>query len=426
MKAKIKTLKNGLRVLTVPMPNNNTVTVLTLVATGSKYEDKKINGVSHFLEHMFFKGTKKRPRPEDVSRELDGMGAQCNAFTGLEYTGYWAKGRAKDFEKILDIVSDIYLNSTLSKNEIEKERGVITDEINMYEDLPMRKVEENLFKLMYPNQPAGMTIAGPKRNIKRISRNDFIRYKTKHYVAKGTVVVVAGGIRSGSVERRVEEKFREISTNKKQGKKKTINKQNRSLIQIEYKKTDQTHLIFGVRSYQLGHKDLPVLNVLAILFGRGMSSRLFIRLRGEMGVGYYINADQDSLTDHGIFSVSTGVVPTRAEEVVSAIIEELSRIKNEDVSKEELRKAKDFLIGNIELGLETSSAYARYFGFQAVLGQDIQSPQEKIRAIKKVMVKDIQRVTKKVFIDDKLNLSLIGPHKQNFAEKLKKILILKK
>lgn len=215
MKFKKKTLKNGLRIITVPVKGNPSVTVLVMVSTGSNYETKEENGLSHFLEHMCFKGTPTRKTALDISLEVDSLGAENNAFTNNEYTGYYAKAEKKHFKKLLNIVSDIYLNPTIPTEELEKERGVILQEISMYEDLPQRKVQEVFDELLYGDTPAGRSILGPKENIKRFTREDFLKYKSKHYVAEGTVVVVAGDVSDKQVEEEVSKLFKSIPTSKK-------------------------------------------------------------------------------------------------------------------------------------------------------------------------------------------------------------------
>src|SRR6185503_7683697 len=194
MKFSKKVLKNGLRVVTIPMKDNPTVTVLVLVEAGSKYETKKVNGISHFLEHMCFKGTVKRPKAIDISKELDALGSQYNAFTAQEYTGYYAKSDARHFGRIFNVVSDIYLNSTFPDAEIQKEKGVIIEEINMYEDMPNRHVQDLLMKLLYGDTPAGWNVAGEKGNIMEMKRNDFVNYKKAHYLPEATVIIVAGRV----------------------------------------------------------------------------------------------------------------------------------------------------------------------------------------------------------------------------------------
>jgi predicted Zn-dependent peptidase len=214
MKFKKKVLPNGLKMIAVPMADNPTVTVLVLVETGSKYESKDKNGLSHFLEHMCFKGTATRPNTSDLSKELDGLGCQYNAFTGQEFTGYYAKGKAGDFSKLLDVVSDLYLNPLFKEEEIEKEKGVIVDEINMYDDMPMQKVGETWMKLLYGDTPAGWSIAGPRDVVRGMKREDFVAYRKAHYVASATTVVVSGNIDAVDAFKDIAKKFKGISDGK--------------------------------------------------------------------------------------------------------------------------------------------------------------------------------------------------------------------
>jgi predicted Zn-dependent peptidase len=421
MKPKIKQLKNGLTMIVVPMKDNPTVTVMTLVATGSKYETKENNGISHFLEHMCFKGTTQRPDGMDISRELDGLGAASNAFTGQEYTGYWAKGRAKHASRLLDVVADVYLNSTFPDAEMQKEKGVILDEINMYEDLPMRKVHNVLGQLLYGDQPAGWTILGPKENIKNMTREDFVRYHTEHYVAKATTIVIAGGVDPKKTFKEIEQQFAAVSTKKKHPKKKVIEKQSRPAVALEYKKTDQAHLVMAFRTVARKHKDARALSLLAGLLGAGMSSRLFERIREKMGVGYYVRAYHDTSTDHGALEIATGVTHERVYEVVEAILEECRRMITEPVSPAELKKIKEYTIGNMQMGIESSDELAQFYGFQQLLGNDVKTPQQIIKEIKALTAKDIQRVAKKYFTNERLNLAVIGPFKKadQFKKRLK-------
>ncbi|MFA6797568.1 MAG: pitrilysin family protein, partial [Candidatus Paceibacterota bacterium] len=247
MKYTKKVLKNGLRIITIPMKDNPTATVLVLVEAGSKYEKKENNGISHFLEHMCFKGTTNRPTSMDISKELDGIGSHYNAFTSQEHTGYYAKADYKNIDKILDVVSDMYLNPVFPEQEIEKEKGVIIEEINMYLDLPKAVVQDEFFKLLYGDQPAGWNIAGPKENVKNMKRSDFIDYRSKHYVASSTTVVVAGKIKEADVFKKVTKLFKNIGKWKKEGKEKVIESQKAPQATVYYKDTDQTHLIIGTR-----------------------------------------------------------------------------------------------------------------------------------------------------------------------------------
>jgi len=421
MKFKKKILKNGLRVITVPMKDNPTVTVLVLVEAGSKYETKRINGLSHFLEHMCFKGTIKRPKAIDISKELDALGSQYNAFTAQEYTGYYAKSDAKHFRQIFDIISDIYLNSTFPEAEMQKEKGVIIEEINMYEDMPNRHVQDLIMQLLYGNQPAGWNVAGEKKNILNMKRDDFIKYKKAHYLPKATTIVAAGKVNEKEIMKEVNKVFGKISSGKKSSKLKVKEIQKKPQVLVNFKKTDQTHFVLGVRSLNLFDKKNAVLSVLAGVLGGGMSSRLFQKLREEMGVGYYVRAYNDPYTDHGFFQVSAGVDNKRIYEVIEAVLEECEKLKKKKVSLEELNKVKECLVGNMKLSLESSDDIANFYGGQELLKKKIESSEEKANEIRKVTVNQIQTLANYIFKNAKLNLALIGP----FKDKSKFLKILK-
>ena len=421
MKAKKIILKNGLRVITVPMKESPTVTALVLVETGSKYETKEINGLSHFLEHMCFKGTIKRPTSRDISTELDTMGAQYNAFTGQEYTGYYAKSDTKHFKNIFDVVSDIYLNSTFPEAEMQKEKGVIIEEINMYEDQPMRHVQDLIMEVMYGDQPAGWSIAGPIENIKKMKRDDFVKYKKEQYVPKATTVIIAGGIKEKDMMNEVKKAFGSLKNDKKTGKIKTIEKQSAPQALIKHKVTDQTHFVLGFRSLNVFDKKSTILSVLAGVLGAGMSSRLFHKLREEMGVCYYVRANTDPYTDHGVFQISSGVDNKRVKEVITAILKECEKLKDQLISEKELAKVKEMFISGMKMGLEATDDIANFYGGQEVMVGKIESPEEKIKKIKTVTVKQVRDMARFVFQENKLNLALIGPFskKEEFMPLLK-------
>ncbi len=409
MKYKRKVLANGMRVITIHMKDTPTVTVLAMVEAGSKYEPKDINGISHFLEHMVFKGTAKRPSALSISKELDSIGSQYNAFTSEEYTGYYAKSAPKHVGALLDVVSDIYLNPAFDEKEMQKEKGVIIEEINMYKDLPHRHVQEIFMELMYGDQPAGWTITGPRENISKMKREDFVSYRGKHYVAEATTVIVAGNFDQKNVEKLIAEKFGPISNAKKHKKVKTADTQTEPKILLDVRKTDQAHLVLGVRGFKAGSKENPTVRMLNAVLGAGMSSRLFQKLREEMGVGYYVRSSYDTYTDHGIFSVSIGADVTRVEEVVKAIIVELKRFTTELVSKEELLKTQEYIIGMMLLGLESSDSIAEFYGYQEIMRQPLKMPNDLIKEIRKVTPEDICKMAKRIFITKNLNLAMIGP-----------------
>jgi predicted Zn-dependent peptidase len=417
------TLKNGLRVITIPMTDNPSVTVLVMVAAGSKYESKPENGISHFLEHMVFKGTSRRPKAADISRELDGIGAQHNAFTSQEYTGYYAKVDSRHAHLALDIVADLYNNPLFDPNEMEKEKGVIVEEIRMYEDMPQAKVGRLFMELVYGDQPAGWDIAGTEGNVRSFSRDILVAYRNAHYVAEATTVVISGNFDKKKILADIERSFSGISPLKKKDKAKVAEKQDGPQVKIGLKETDQTHIILGVRSFSLESPYRPALSVLSAILGKGMSSRLFDKLRNEMGVCYYVDADSDLYTDHGLFAVSAGVDNTRVDEAIKVILSELSRIVREKVSDAELIKVKDFIAGNTMLALETSDALANYAGGRETLEGKVETPEKSIAKIRAVTAEDVMDVAKKIFVDKNLNLAIVGNYKDE--ERFKRILSFK-
>lgn len=413
-------LSNGLRVVLVPQRNNLAATVLILVEAGSEYETKEINGLSHFLEHLMFKGTKNRPKPGMISHELDSLGAEYNAFTGGQYTGYYAKVQKEKIAKAVDLVSDLYLNPIFNPEEIEKERGVIIEEINMYEDTPMRRVNELFTALLYGDQPAGWDIAGRKEVIRELKRDQFEKYRTKHYVAPKTVVVVSGAFEEKKVLAQIKKTFGELKKLPALKKPKTTEKQSKPELSIKFKESDQSHLILGVRAFPVFDKRRHALQILADVLGGGMSSRLFHRVREDLGAAYYVRAESDLSLDHGFAAVSAGVDHSKIELVIKAILDEMNRLRTELVPAAELQKAKDHMIGNFILGLEGSDEMASYYGGQEIITKKISIPEEVIKKVKAVKAEEIRAVAKTLFINRSLNLAVIGPYKE--SESFRKIL----
>lgn len=415
-----KTLKNGLRVILVPQPDNLATTFLVLVEAGSKYETKDINGISHFLEHMCFKGTEKRPNALAIAGELDAIGSEYNAFTSQEWTGYFAKAQAKHNDTILDVISDLYLNPVFNVKEVEKEKGVVIEELNMYEDMPQRKVADLFLELLYGDQPAGWDVGGKKEIIQKLTREAVVDYRSRHYVAKATVIVVSGNFEPKKMLAKIEKTFGNIHDGKKFGKIKTIESQTKPQILVKHKESDQTHLILGCRAFDLFDERKYALEILGDILGGGMSSRLFQKVREELGAAYYVKADAELLTDHGFLSVAAGVDHKKIEIVIKAILEELKRIADGEITEKDLSNAKDHLTGRMLLGLETSDALALFYGGQEILERSISTPEELAKAIAKVKIADVVSVGKDIFKDSKLNLALIGPYKDK--EQFEKIL----
>lgn len=415
MNYKRKVLKNGLRLITIPMPSFESATVLVMVSAGSRYETKKNNGISHFLEHMAFKGTKKRPTALSISSIIDGIGGECNAFTGKETTGYYIKSLANHIELSMDLLSDMLQNSLFDAKEIDKERGVILEEINLYEDTPARKIADVYESLLYGNTPMGWDIAGEKGNIKTISRENFLSYLKSLYSAHNINVVVAGGIDVKRTEELVEKYFGQMP---KFGVKKyspVSERQSKPNVQIKSKKTEQVHIAIGVRTVSVNHPDRYALSVLASILGGGMSSRLFHEVREKRGLGYYVRSSADYYTDCGSLVSTAGVDPKRVDEAVSVIVDQYQKIAKDgdSINKDELKKAKEYLKGHFVLELEDSRAVSGFFASQELLEKKIDTPEEVLVKIDKVGKQDLGRVAKKYIVNKGLNLAVIG----NFEDK---------
>ena len=415
-------LKNGLRIITVPQKSTQAVTVLALVGTGSKYETKEISGISHFLEHMFFKGTKKKPDKITIAETLDKVGGIYNAFTGEEFTGYFAKVASANFGLALDWVSDIYLNSLLPAQEIAKEKGVITEEINMIYDNPMSYVSTLWSKLLYGDQPAGWDIAGTKETVSQMNRKKLAKYMASQYVSRNTVVCVAGNIQEARAINEVKKSFAGIKDTKSQGKEKVIERQTRPELLVHFKETDQTHLCLGVRSYNIFHPQKYVQEVLSVILGGMMSSRLFIEVREKLGLAYYIKTDAEADSDTGFLATRAGADNKNVEKAISTILKEYRKISHVKITADELKKAKDYIKGKTALVLEGSDDLSLFYGMQELLEKKILTPKDIYAKIDQVTSQDILRVAKDVFQPKNLNLALVGPFKdKNLFEKILKL-----
>jgi len=405
------TLKNGLRIITVPQKSTQAVTVLVLVSTGSKYETKEVSGISHFLEHMFFKGTKKRPDKLEIAETLDKIGGIYNAFTGEDYTGYFAKVAASQFDLALDWVSDIFLNSILPEKEAQREKGVIIEEINMINDNPMAFVEILWMKLLYGDQPAGWDIAGTKESVSSINRQKLLNYMKSQYVASNTIVCLAGNIKISQAIAKAKKTFTQIGTTPFLKKPKVIERQTSPECLLHNRKTDQTHLCLGVRSYNLFQPQRYAQEVLGVILGGMMSSRLFMEIRERLGLAYYVKTEVNANPDTGFLMTRAGVDNKNVEKAITTILKEYRKISQKAVPPAELKKAKDYIKGKMALLLESSDALASFYGEQELLKREILTPKEIYAKIDKVSGNDILRVAKDIFQPKKLNLALIGPFK---------------
>jgi len=415
-------LKNGLRVVLVPQPESLAASVLILVEAGSEYETKRVSGISHFLEHMTFKGTVNRPKPGAIAEEFAGLGAQSNAFTSREYTGYWAKAESRKVHEILDIVSDLYLNPIFAPEEIEKERGVVIEEINMYEDSPPNKVQRIFNSLVYGDQPAGWDVAGEKETVKKIMRDDLVKYRDERYRMRGTVIAVSGKFNERAVIAQLRATFGHFNHGRPAAKLKTKDLQSGPRIELSFKESDQAHLVLGFRAFDLFDRRRYEAQALADILGGGMSARLFKRVREEMGAAYYIGADADLLLDHGMFTISAGVDRSKIDVVLRAVLEECRDMRDELVPPAELRRSKDHAIGNLILGLETSDELGSFYACQELLANAPLRPDQLTDRINRVTAEGIRRTARAIFTERKMNFAVVGPYKNQAS--FKKILTL--
>jgi predicted Zn-dependent peptidase len=417
-------LSNKLRVLAVPMKNANSVSVLVLVGTGSKYETKDINGMSHFLEHMFFKGTKKRPTTLKISETLDMIGGQYNAFTSKEMTGFWAKVDKKHADVALDWISDMFLNSKFEAQELEREKGVVIEELNMYLDTPTSYVSELFEDLLYGDQPAGWRIVGEKENILNYNQEKLLTYYKSHYSTQNTVICVAGDVAQKEITNKIKKYFGKAKMGSSLGKPATKEVQEKPGVLIHYKKTDQTHFCLGVRAHNMYSSNKHALALMAVMLGGNMSSRLFISVRERNGLAYYVHTSVDATTDTGYLVTQAGIKNDSLEKAIGLVLKEYRDLKNKNIADKELQKAKDYIRGNMALSLDSTDANASFYAAQEVMGEEVLTPEEKLKLIDKVSVRDIKKVAEDIFRENKLNLSVIGPFEEKDKVKYEKLLKL--
>ncbi|MFA4890399.1 MAG: pitrilysin family protein [Candidatus Paceibacterota bacterium] len=411
-----KVLDNGLRVVLAPMENSEAVTIQMLVGVGSKNETKEISGISHFLEHMFLKGTSRRPNPGDIDNELDKIGAEHNAFTSAELTGYWIKSSSNDFDIILDILSDIILNSLLKEEEVEKEKGVIFQEINMNEDTPQRKIIDDFLALVFGDQPAGWSIAGDKISVGGIKRADIISYHNKNYSAKNMTMIVSGNIKNKEALKKIDSFFKNFNAGVIIDSEKIKIAQESPRAKITDKKTDQSHLVLGVTTFDMFDERRYALNILSVILGGNTSAKLFMEIRQKLALAYSIWSSTWLQKDIGLLMIRAGLDNGKLDVAVKKILEILSDLKNNGVSAKELEDAKSFLRGQMALSLETSDQVADFFGEQELFYGKMMQPEEILEKIEKVTQDDILKVARDIFRPEKISMAVIGSH-PDFSQK---------
>jgi predicted Zn-dependent peptidase len=404
----LERLDNGLRVLSADMPQVQSVTCMIMLAAGSRYETAETNGIAHFAEHMFFKGTERRPTAREIGMEVDGLGGEFNAFTSKEYTGYYVKCAADYRDRALDVLIDMLRHSKFDPDEIEREKGVIVEEMNMYYDTPRDFIGGVYERLLYGDQPLGWDIIGKKETVRAATRETFFDYTGRWYKPERMVVGVAGRLDADFLET-IESLLGDLGAESTGAPPATVENGNGNQVVIHHKESDQAHLCLGVRSYPLDHPDRWALQLLATVLGTGMSSRLFTEVRERRGLAYYVYAHNQSYTDAGSLYSQAGVDIARSEEAVETIVREFRRIAEEPVPSEELEKARALAKGRFVLRLENPQGMIVYGLSRQVLGDPVLEPQDVVAGLDAVTAEDVQRVAQDVIGGKGINLALIGP-----------------
>ena len=401
------TLDNSLRVLTADLPYAQSVVVMIMLAAGSRYETAESSGIAHFSEHMFFKGTERRPSAREIAGEIDAIGGEFNAFTGKESTAYYVKCAAESRDVALDVLVDMLRNSRFDAEEIDREKGVIVEEMNMYFDTPRDFIGGVYEELLYGDQPLGRDIIGTKETIRGATRETFLGYLDRWYKPSRMVLGVAGRIGDGLLEK-AQELLGDLA-DEDTGEAAPVEPYANGRVRVFEKQSDQAHVCLGVQSLPLGHPDRYALTLLATALGGGMSSRLFTEVRERRGLAYYVHGLNHSYTDAGTLYAQAGVDIARIDEAVSTIAAELRKIAAEELPAEELEKARSFAKGRFVLQLETPQGLMGFGLRREVLEKRLPDPAEVIAGVDAVTGADVARIARELIADDRFRLAVIGP-----------------
>ena len=403
------TLPNGLRIVTSTMPHTRSVSVIIFLGAGSRYETEAEAGISHFVEHLAFKGTHKRATPKEISGAIEGVGGILNASTDREITTYWCKVALPHFPLALDVLVDMLLNSKYDPKEMEKERNVILEELNMVNDSPAQLVEVLIDEVVWPDQPLGRDIGGTKKSVNSITREMIIDYVAQQYVYPNTVVSVAGDISHEHVVDAVQATLGQWSQGQPRRWFPAQDGQDNPRERLVSRETEQSHFCLAVRGLSLTHPDRYALNLLNVILGEGMSSRLFLEIRENLGLAYNVQSYVNHFLDSGSVTIYAGVDPRRMRDALQATLVELDRLK-EDIPEEELVKAKELTKGRMLLRMEESRSVAGWLGAQELLLNRIHTVDEVLSQVEAVSSEDVKRVARELFLTEKLNLAVVGPY----------------
>ena len=404
-----QTLSNGLRVLTAPLSHAQSVSCFVMLAAGSRYERADNRGIAHFAEHMFFKGTERRPSSRDLTSTIDGIGGEFNAFTGKEYTGYFVRCAGENRDIAFDVLLDMLRNSKFDPEEIDREKGVILEEMNMYQDTPRDHIGTVYDGLMFGDNPLGWETLGTKETIRAAARDTFLDYVDRWYTPDRMVVGVSGMVGAGLVPM-LEERLGDMRTNGAGSFPPVeLSRTPGPHVRVHHKDADQAHICLGVPSYPVGHPDRYVLQLLSTVLGGGMSSRLFLEVRERRGLAYYVYGTAHSYTDTGTLVSQAGVDITRIDEAIKVVVEQFQQMADDPVPADELEKARAYAKGRFVLQTESPQGIILFGLRREVLEGSAIEPEEVLAGLDAVTVEDVQRVAEELIAKDALHLAVIGP-----------------
>jgi predicted Zn-dependent peptidase len=413
-------LNNGLRVITNTMPHSRSVCIVILVGAGSCYESNEEAGISHFAEHLFFKGTQRRPTSKEITEDIEGIGGIINAGTDKEVTIFWCKVAEFHFPIALDVLSDLLLNSRFDNKEIEQERRIISEEINMNLDLPQQRVNMLIDELLWPEQPLGREVIGYKETVSSITREQLLNYVASRYMSNNTVLSIAGNIQHEEVMDQIEPVFNKWAAGELATGYITNDNQTEARLRIEPKDIEQSHLCLAVHGFSRSHPQRFTIDLLNTVLGGGMSSRLFTELREHRGLAYDINSYTEHFLNSGAFAIYAGIDPEKIETAVAAILEELSKVK-QGITASELSRAKELSKGRLHLRLEDSRNVALWYGSQEILMRQILDIDDVVSIVDAITIDELKEVAEEILTDSGLNLAVTGPIKEDSLIKEKSL-----
>lgn len=398
-------LDNGFRILVFPIANAKTATSLLMVKTGSRYESREENGLSHFLEHLFFKGSKKWPNALSLAQKLDSLGGEYNAFTSKEYTGYYAKVASNKLKLAIDVLADMLINPIFEEKEMEREKGVVIEEVKMYQDNPLMSIEDVFESCLFGDHPIGWDVIGTIKNIKSFNKEILLNYYLSQYGAKSMTLILSGAISSNDLQK-AQDIFKSLRVNNWRDNKKFENLSSENM-KIVNKKIDQINLSLGFSAWPIGHPLEKVGKLISLILGGSMSSRMFVNVRERKGLAYYIKTNYEQYFDAAYITTQAGVPKNKLSEAIFLIKKEYERLLEEKVSEKELRRVKDMAISRLKMRLESSDDLANWYGRQVLSRKKLINPQDYIKEFKKISSQEVFKASQMLF-KQKMYLALIG------------------